>query len=195
MNKRKFPVILALGLSLIVLSLAFAAILQIGAYTGYRKSLAVAAKIEDFLPDHVAGTPGMYSDVTMPSLEIDGTDYVALIEIPSFDVTIPVTNDPNSNNLFTSPSRFCGSTYDHTLVIGGADISHQFAFCDEIEIGALVTVTDMTGAEFTYTVEMVERSKTADVSWLTDPDHDLTLYCRSLYSMDYIAVRCDFAYN
>ena len=76
------------------------------------------------------------------------------------------------------------------MVIGGADDPRQFGFCDEIDLGVTVTVTDMTGAEFTYTVSRVDRSSSAEASWLTDAQHDLTLFCRDQYSMEYLAVRC-----
>ena len=46
MNRRKAPIVLILGLSLIVLSLAFMAVLQILAYTGHRESREIAAKID-----------------------------------------------------------------------------------------------------------------------------------------------------
>lgn len=93
------------------------------------------------------------------------------------------------------PECFWGSSYDQTLVIGGADDPHQFGFCDKIGHGATVTVTDMTGAQFVYIVQEINRSKHADTQWLTGGEWDLTLFCHDVYSMEYIAVRCSFAYQ
>lgn len=68
-------------------------------------------------------------------------------------------------------------------------------FCDKIEYGTVVTVTDMTGTQFTYTVSDVHRARHAETQWLMDDDCDLTLFCHDGYSMEYIAVRCTFAYS
>ena len=58
-----------------------------------------------------------------PVLEINGADYAALLEIPSQGVTLPISNQWNSMRLTHSPSRFSGSAYDNSLVIGGIDHS------------------------------------------------------------------------
>ena len=61
-------------------------------------------------------------------------------------------------------------------------------FCDKIEYGTVVTVTDMTGTQFTYTVSDVHRARHAETQWLMADDCDLTLFCHDGYSMEYIAV-------
>lgn len=131
----------------------------------------------------------------MPVLGINDVDYVALIEIPSLHLSLPVADAWNSQKLYNSPVRFYGSCYDHSLVIGGADNSHHFSFCDKIDIGTVITVTDMTGTQFFYTVSRVDRSKKAESNWLIRRDYDLTLFCRDALSMEYIAVRCSFVYS
>lgn len=83
--------------------------------------------------------------------------------------------------------------YDNTLIIGGIDSPQQFGFCKEIELGAYVAITDMTGHRFTYTVSKMERSDHAETSWLTDDESALTLFCHDIYAMEYIAVRCNLA--
>ena len=87
-------------------------------------------------------------------------------------------------------SRFAGSAYDGTLVIGGPDHPKQFGFCDQIDPGAAITLTDMTGGQLSYTVVRVDRREQADAGWLQDPEYDLTLFCRDTLSMTCIAVRC-----
>jgi len=128
----------------------------------------------------------------MPVLVFNDVDYVALVEIPSINLTLPVADGWNSRKLYRSPARFYGSCYDHSLVIGGADNSHQFSFCDKIDTETVITVTDMTGTQFSYTVSRVDRSKSAESNWLICSDYDLTLFCRDTNSMEYIAVRCNF---
>lgn len=193
MKNRKIPVLLILGAALILISFSLMIALQIRVQIGAGESKEIIAKMEALLPERYAGTPGTYPTSHMPVLALDDVDYVAILQVPAFDTTLPVSNKWNSDQLFDAPSRFCGSAYDNTLVIGGADYSHQFAFCSKIDLGAVVTVTDVTGAEFAYTVARVDRAKSAQSQWLSNGDYDLTLFCRDMYSMEYIAVRCNFA--
>ena len=195
MKKRKVSLPAALGMCLILCSLCFTVGFQILIHTGTRESQMVVSQINELLPERTQGTPGIYQNTHMPVLEINRTDYIGILEIPVFGITLPVTDKWDSKKLYSAPSRFCGSVYDHTLVVGGSDYPQQFAFCDKIENGTLVMVTDMTGARFTYTVSCVDRAKHAEAKWLLDTDYDLVLFCRDAYSLDYIAVRCVLSYG
>lgn len=193
--KRRIPLLLILGICLIVLSLCFAIVVQLQLHSGTKNCQKVVAEMNKLLPDRTPGILGMYSDSSMPVLEINGADYVALIEIPSIGIALPVADIWNSTKLSNSPVRFSGSVYDKGLVVGGADHPKQFGFCDEIEHGVVITITDMTGAQFSYSVSRIDRAKHAETQWLQNEEYDLTLFCRNTYSMEYIAVRCISVYN
>ncbi len=195
MKKRRFPIVLALGISLVLVSFSLVVGQQIRIHIGANESQKAVTRMNELLPERLVGVPEIYPNPNMPVLEIDDVDYVALLEIPSFNLTLPVADAWNSKKLYNSPARFYGSCYDHSLVIGGADNSYQFLFCDKIENGTVITVTDMTGARFSYTVSRVDRSKSAKSDWLIGTDYDLTLFCRDAYSMEYVAVRCSFTYS
>lgn len=195
MKKRKFPLFLVLGICLILVSIALVLAFQIRMHMGAQHSQTILSSMEQVLPERTAGVPGSYLTSAMPVLEIADADYVAMLEVPSFDVALPVADQWDGNDLFSTPRRFCGSAYDNTLIIGGADNRWQFGFCDKIEHGARIIVTDMTGAQFTYKVSRIDRAKHAETQWLMDSDYALTLFCYDVYSMEYIAVRCDLVYK
>ena len=195
MKKRKIPILLVLGVALILSGLALMMVLQIQAQQGAAKSQNIVAKMKELLPERSQGTPGLSPNTQMPILNIDGTDYVAMVQISGFGITLPVADRWSADKLADGPARFCGSAYNHTLVIGGTDHEKQFGFCGKIGHGAVITLTDMTGAVFSYTVAKVERSAKAEQAWLADTEYDLTLYCRDTYSMEYIAVRCNYRAN
>lgn len=195
MKKRKIPWLLLLGIGLILVSLVFLAVSQIRVHLGAKQSVRVVGEMERLLPESSLGVPGQALDGDMPALEIAGTDYAALLEISACDVQLPVAYHWESNRLYRSPARYSGSAYTGDLVIGGADSSRQFGFCDQIENGTTVTLTDMTGANFTYQVTGVERSRQAQNQWLMDENSDLTLFCRDAQTLEYIAVRCNYAYH
>lgn len=189
--KRKVPLLLILGIFLICASLCILAFFGIRAHLGAKNCQKILSQMELILPERTQGVPGTYPDSAMPALALDGVDYAAILEIPAYGITLPVADKWEPKKLYAAPSRFCGSAYDNTLVIGGADSSQQFSFCDKIDIGAMITVTDMTGVQFSYTVSRVDRAKQADAQWLSADDFDLTLFCRDTYSLEYIAVRCN----
>ena len=195
MKKGKFPIVLVLGICLVVVSFALIVGIQIRTHLGANESQKVVTRMSELLPERTVGVPEISSNPNMPVLEINDVDYVALIEIPSLNLTLPVADAWNSQKLYNSPARFYGSCYDHSLVIGGADNSYQFSFCDKIDNGTVIIVTDMTGTQFSYTVSRVDRSKSAESNWLISRDYDLTLFCRDTLSMEYVAVRCSFMYS
>lgn len=189
MKKRKFSPLTLVGVLLILISAVLAITLYLQSYFGAVESEEIVKRMEELLPDRSNGASVVYPNPNMPVLEIEDIDYVAMIEVPSFDIVLPVANDWDGD-LASSPDRFCGSVYDNTMVIGGADTDGQFSFCDRIEVGATITVTDMAGAQFRYRVTLVERSDTAEKEWLVSSEHSLTLFCRDAYSTEYVAVRC-----
>ena len=194
MNRRK-PFLLIVGTCLIVFSLCCVIVVQFQQYRGAKNCQEVVMEMNKLLPDRTSGVPGAFSDSVMPVLEINGADYVALLEIPAQGIVLPVSDQWNSMGLSNSPARFSGSAYDKSLVIGGVDHPRQFGFCDEIEYDAVLNITDMTGAQFSYIVSRIDRSKHAQTQWLQNEEYDLTLFCRSAYSLEYIAVRCISVYN
>lgn len=193
MKKRKFPIVLVLGLVLIGIALSMFLGLQIRVRIGAGRSQATAEKLKALLPERSVGIPGLYANPSMPALQIDGVDYVGLLEVPALAISLPVAGSWNRDKLFDAPARFYGNAYNRALVIGGMDYAHQFAFCDQIDTGVAIVFTDMTGTRFSYTVDRVERSKSAQSDWLINTECDLTLFCQDTYSMEYIAVRCTFA--
>lgn len=190
MRKRNVSFLQILGIGLILCSAALLAFQHFRAGAAERKSQAVVSQLEALLPERTPGIPGNYVEPAMPVLELDGEDFSGLLDVPAFGVTLPVGSSWDTGKLGFYPCRFWGSVNDNSLVIGGTDQQGQFDFCDQIHPGASVTVTDLTGAEFTYSVTRVDRAKHADAQWLCCEAYDLTLFARSTYSLEYIAVRC-----
>ena len=131
-----------------------------------------------------------YRDMEMPALDLDGQDFIGLVDIPAFGVTLPIAGSWDAKRVADYPCRFWGTVYDGSLVVGGADQVGQFDGFDRIQDGSAITVTDMTGEVFSYVVAKVERSKSAQADVLMDPDADLTLFARDAYSLEYLLVRC-----
>lgn len=183
---KKRSLLLLPGIALILLSLCFGLFFGIRCRLGAERCRRVAEKLTALLPERTAGAP---EGDAMPVLQLEGKDFAALLEIPAVGAVLPVADQWEQKDLYSGPARFCGSVYSG-LVIGGADLPGQFGFCDEIGHGARVVLTDMTGGEYHYEVTRIHRAKHAEAAWLMAEEYDLTLFCRSTLSMEYIAVRC-----
>ena len=178
-----------LGMALLLGSLGWMLGLRLQVKQDLQQCQTVAGQMAELLPERTDGITG--SDRGMPVLEIHGTDYAALLELPGFGLALPVSDGWNGGQGI--PSRFSGSAYGKDLVIGGLEEDGIFRFCGQVDLGDRIMVTDMTGAVFYYTVVRVDRAKEAPKDWLEG--WDLTLFCHAGYAMEYIAVRCELEYQ
>lgn len=153
----------------------------------------IVGQIESRLPGPREGDPKNYSDAAMPVLQLGGSDFVGILEIPAFGVSLPIGNTWGRSEASRYPCRFQGSAYDSSLILGGIDKKGQLDFCGKLDLGDRIIVTDMTGTEFSYEVIRIDRRKAADSSTLTESESHLTLFARNTTSAGYIIVRCRIA--
>ena len=187
--RRLGKIITVLGLVLVLGGLATVITTEVLSRNSEKTAQKIVEQLNTLLPEKSEGVMENYSNNLMPVLEIEGKDVCATVNIPDFSVTLPVLNvwDKASVKL---PCRFEGNLYNGSLIIGGSDQKGQFDFFDKIEDGSTVTVTDMSGAVFNFTVDRVERRKSAEKQVLESENADLTLFVRDKLSMEYIIVRC-----
>ena len=195
MNKKISLPLLIAAVTLLLGGLCLALAFQLQMWAAGENCRKAAQQLQQLLPEKMAVTSAFCPDAPMPVLELEGEDYAALLEIPAFGLTLPVADRWQGDHFAAAPSRYWGSAYTDDLVIGGRDYPGQFDFCGKIELQTVVTLTDMTGRCFTYTVARVDRAAKAESQWLLDENFDLTLYCRGMFSTEYIAVRCVFSYK
>ena len=157
------------------------------AETENEKALEQMASI---LPPATPGVVDQYSDMEMPSLELNGKDYIALLEVPKYGAQLPVRSQWNSVAAGNCPSRFYGTVYDGSLIIGGSGREGQLDFLGWIENGDTILITDMTGAQYAYRVTKIFRTSSAGQEMLMDETSDLTLFAWNNMGLEYIVVRC-----
>lgn len=187
---RRHKIFQILGCLLILGGLGVMLFSQFLAQKAQTVATQTVEKICAILPPRSLGVAQMHSNQEMPVLQVAGKDFIGLIEIPAFGKILPIFSSWEASKVTSYPCRFWGSAYDGTLIIGGADQQGQFDFLDQVELGSVIKVVDMTGAEYVYSVTRVDRSKTAEAEALMDDDADLTLFARDAYSMEYVIVRC-----
>jgi len=182
--------LLSVGCILVAASLGLLIFSHFHAQNAANTNAHIVAQIRSVIPSPTAGVMDTYLDMEMPALQIGGQDFIGLVDIPAFGLTLPIYSIWDTGTVTSFPCRFWGSVYDGSLIVGGADQPGQFDCLDNIQNGDTVTVTDMTGAQFSYGVVRVERAKSAQADRLTDSNTELTLFVRDTYNLDYIIVRC-----
>jgi hypothetical protein len=188
MKKRRF--LKWIGLGMIACSLVLILIGVLFSKNAREENREHAAQLKSLLQPRVPGVTDQFTAMDMPVLQLDGRDYVALLEVPAFSVALPVRSTWGTLASQACPSRFSGTVYDSTLVIGGSDRQGHLDFLSAIENGDLVLVTDMTGAQFTYRVSRITHSRTASAQMLLQDNADLTLFAWDSTSLEYVIVRC-----
>ena len=185
-------VLLILGCTLLlasIVSLAFSAFMLGSVNVNVENTVDF---LESVIPANTtAGTKEERYNNEMPSVTYEEQDYSAILTISRFSVTLPVRSTWDKTVVNKVPCRFTGSVYDGTLIIGGEDAEGQFDFVPLVDIGDVITVTDMKGYEFTYTVSTVKHAKNSKASTLIDENYDLTLFAKDKKTGDWLLVRCN----
>lgn len=188
--KRGSKLLRFLGCLLILCSLMTLLTTRFLAERARTEAARTALRISTIIPERTAGAMDTYSSMEMPVLQVGGKDYVALLSVPAFDVLLPVAANWDAGELIKQPCRFQGTVYNGSLVVGGFDQRGQLDFLDRIEPGMAITVTDMTGAEYRYQVDRVDRTEQAEAAVLAPETAGLILFVRDAYSLEYLIVRC-----
>lgn len=182
--------LIGLGLALILAGLGILVGSRIAAWRGVRLSANIVQEIEAVLPERTGGMLDQYASMELPVMELDGKDYVGLLEFPVFQRKLPVAAVWDADAVSSYPHRFSGTAYDGSLVIGGSDDNGQLELLSRLELGDALHFTDMQGREFTYGVSRIIRADSADRSVLTTQPGELCLFTRDSFSMEYIIVSC-----
>lgn len=138
------------------------------------------------VPDYV-----IYPEIKMPAVTVDALEYIAVLDIPSISISLPIISEWSYPNLKIAPCRFYGSAYTDDLVIAGHDYARHFARLRNLSIDDLLYLTDMEGNKFTYKVIEVEILTPEQSEYMVKGDWDLTLFTCTVGGMTRFTVRCD----
>lgn len=187
--------IILFGILAVACGLGLFIFTQISVNNAEKQSAKILSQIEKILPQKTNGITDVLSYMQMPAVEIDGEDIIGVIEFKELNVSLPLGNKWDENESISYPKRFSGTVYDNSLVIGGYYCKGQFDCLTRLDNGNIITVTDMTGAQFSYEIKDIIRKKDVDSKFLSNNSFDITLFVYSPKSFDYIIVRGSNVFN
>lgn len=137
------------------------------------------------LPDYI-----LNPDMEMPTEEVEGDDYIGVLEIPSLEISLPVMSEWSYPKLKTSPCRYSGSAYTGNLAIAAHNYRTHFGSIKNLTAGAQVTFTDVKRRCFYYEVDAVEVLEPTAIQDMISEEWDLTLFTCTPGGQARVAVRC-----
>ena len=141
-------------------------------------------------------------DATMPTLTVEGYEYIGELEIPELNLKLPVMAEWDYTRLKISPCRFSGSYKTDDLVICAHNYERHFSPVKWIGVGAEVDFISVMGERFRYKVvnretlqptsvdEMVQNQNNSRDKDVTN-DWDLTLFTCNTGGQTRCAIRCE----
>jgi sortase A len=160
------------------------------------ESEQAAEAVEEALPQVLAATSEAadsesLQQAEMPTYEYEDLDYVAVLELPTLGLTLPILDQWSYPNLKKAPCRYTGSARTGDLVIAAHNYDRHFGRLTKLRAGDAVTLTDMDGVQYIYEVAEVETLEATAVEEMTNSGYALTLFTCTYGGQSRVAVRCD----
>ena len=138
------------------------------------------------IPDYIK-----HPDMDLPVEVVNGIECVAILSIPSMDKEFPVVNELTDYNLRYGPCLYSGSPYRNNFVIGAHNNSSHFGgLIRNVVEGDQITLIDMVGNIFNYTVEYIEVLEPYETKKMIESDWDLSLFTCTWDLGSRYTVRC-----
>ena len=109
----------------------------------------------------------------MPTLTIDGRQYIGYLELPTLGISLPILSDWSYAKLRVAPCRYWGSVYDGSMVLLGHNYLDHFGRLKSLELGDPIQFIDADGNIYRYEVVQQETLEKTDVDAMLDSPYDL----------------------
>lgn len=186
----KGKVLMGVGLVMLLAALALAGFNTWDEARAEGDAAELLAQLE--LPAETEPLPAyiLHPHMEMPTLEVDGRQYIGVVSIPSLGIQLPVLSQWSEDGARTAPCRYEGSAYTDDLIIAGHNYRSHFGSLKNVGVGDLVCFTDAEGHVFRHTVAQVEVLDGSAVEEMSAGDWDLTLFTCTYGGQARVTVRC-----
>ena len=187
---RAYKLLFAVALTLFVMAAWLSAVNVVESYRAGRASNRLLGQIVEEMPhEPQAGEPMLGpEEAAMPTLAVDGADYLGILSIPPLDLELPVALELSDELLHLSPCAYAGSYLSDDLIICGEGYESHFGRLRTLGISDELKLTTVDGSSIEYIVSNVEVDRLEEIDAIMD-DWDLALFT---YNIDgtCLVVRC-----
>ncbi len=129
----------------------------------------------------------------MPTLPVDGRNYIGAISFPALGRELPVLADFSMDALKIAPAVYSGTVAGEDLVICGHNYRSHFGPINRLDKGAEVVLVTVDGTVHRYTVAATEVVSPFAVADVTSGEWDLTIFTCTLGGRTRFVLRCDLS--
>lgn len=126
----------------------------------------------------------------LPTVQIDGVDYIGVISFPSLSIELPVMAQWSPAGLQTAPGRYSGTPAGKDLVIAGHNYDAHFGQLQDLHLNDPVLFTDVNGKVYDYAVLDVEILQPTAIEDMIAGDYPLTVFTCTYGGRTRLTIRC-----
>lgn len=126
----------------------------------------------------------------LPTVEIEGNQYIGILSIPALALSLPVMSDWSDEGLRLSPCRYSGSADQGDLIVAAHNYPGHFGSLKKLAVGDEVIFTDTGGNRFDYVVTELVQLDGGAVKEMKAGEWDLTLFTCTTGGESRVTVRC-----
>ncbi len=125
------------------------------------------------------------------ALDIDESEYIGIVTIPSLGIELPVHAEWNYPNLKTAPCRYSGTVAGKNLILAAHNYSAHFGKISSLNTGDTILFTEANGKVHTYSVVQSELiyGYNSEEMLEHDDDWDITLFTCTWSGVNRVTVR------
>lgn len=193
-RNKKGVILISIGLLLIGAALILVLYNIWDADRAKKASDAIIERLDEAIPYGESELP-VYgaSGEELPTEEIDGYNYIGILEIPGLGLRLPVMETWDYERLKISSCRYSGSYYTEDMVICAHNYAKHFGSIKRMDIGDDVYFVTVEGKVYHYQVSNMETIEPSEIGEMIDnaeDDWDLTLFTCNADGQTRWAVRC-----
>lgn len=191
MKSKRFLLFIVIG----VLCLAFAAGLTLYNVWDEQRAEVTVAESVTLVEKNIQVQPEEQQLIVpeaqpfMSSVQVDGYNYVGVLEIPAMELKLPVLEEWSESLLRVAPCLYEGNLYDG-MIIAGHNYRSHFGPITRLVAGDEIRFTDVDGNVWHYQVVSTEIINGHDVEAMEAGNWDLTLFTCTLGGQERFTVRC-----
>lgn len=191
--KKSTNLCIRLGVLLLAVAVLLSGYNLIQRSSAAKSSAEIFNRLEEMFPQvSVDELPNYVLDpeMDMPVKEIDGVNYIGVLQIPSLGLNLPIAENWSYSQFMKSPCRYFGTAYKSNFVIAAHNYPAHFGNLKKLHEGDGVIFTDMDGNRFNYEVAELETLMPTDVEEMKGGEWDLTLFTCTIGGRTRVTVRC-----
>lgn len=129
----------------------------------------------------------------MPVQQIDGRDYIGVLDIPALSLTLPVLKEWDYPSFNVAPCRYAGSVYADGFVNAAHNYDSHFGRIGSLSASDSVRFTDIDSNVFDYSVVAIETLAPYATGDMKSDDWSLSRFTCTLGGQYRVTVRRDRA--